>query len=113
MKKFIYKICKISEWSDAKKKRKFTGTKKDIEDGFIHFSKKKQVQSTLKKYFSNKDNLILLKVETSKLKKLIWEKSASGSVFPHLYSYLNINKIKSVYKISIKKKVYSFKKILK
>ena len=51
MKKFIYKICKTDEWTKAKKKRKFIGNKKDVKDGFIHFSKKTQVRSTLKNIF--------------------------------------------------------------
>ena len=99
MKKFIYKICKISEWTRAKKQGKFIGTKKDIEDGFIHFSKKKQVKSTLKKYFVNNNNLILLKVNTIKLDKLIYEKSTDENLFPHLYSHLSIKHVERVYKI--------------
>ncbi len=103
MKKFIYKICKTSEWTSAKKKGKFIGTKKDMEDGFIHFSKKSQVQSTLKKYFTNIDNLILLKVSTARLENLIYEKSFGNNFFPHLYSHLPFKKIKKTYKIILLK----------
>lgn len=103
MKKFIYKICKISEWSRAKKKKIFTGTKKDTEDGFIHFSNKSQVRSTLKKYFFNNDNLILIKVDVAKLEKLTYEKSPNDILFPHLYSDLHFNHVKKTYKIILKK----------
>ena len=48
---FVYKICNKSEWLIAKKNKKFAGTKEDKEDEFIHFSDKKQVQGTLKKYY--------------------------------------------------------------
>ena len=61
--KFVYKICSKSEWLVAKKNKKFIGTKKDIEDGFIHFSDKSQIQGTLNKYFSKQEDLILLKIE--------------------------------------------------
>ena len=101
--KFIYKICQISEWYNAKKKGKFTGTKKDIEDGFIHFSKKKQVQPTLEKYFINSDNLVLLKVSTAKLDSLVYEKSSNDNLFPHLYSHLPIKHIKRIFKIILLK----------
>ena len=40
MENFIYKICKEDEWNNAKKIGKFKGTKKDLIDGYIHFSKK-------------------------------------------------------------------------
>ena len=50
--KFIYKICTKSELNDAKDKQKFEGSKKDLDDGFIHFSGEEQVKETLKKYYS-------------------------------------------------------------
>ena len=103
MNKFIYKICTFSEWSNFKKKKFFYGTKIDLLDGYIHFSNKNQVKSTLKKHFFKKDKLILLKVETSKLKNLFWEKSKNRKFFPHLYSFLSLKKVKSTYKIYLKK----------
>ena len=103
MVRFVYKICKTHEWVTAQKKGKFIGTKKDLSDGFIHFSKKNQVKSTLRKYFLNEANLILLKIDTSKLNKLIFEKSNDGNFFPHLYSYLNLNHVKKKYKIILRK----------
>ena len=103
MVRFVYKICKTYEWVTAQKKGKFIGTQKDLSDGFMHFSKKTQVKSTLRKYFLNEANLILLKIDTSKLNKLIFEKSNDGNFFPHLYSYLNLNHVKKKYKIILRK----------
>ena len=68
--KFIYKICKVSEWLEAKKNKKFIGTDKDKSDGYIHFSSIDQVKSTLEKYYSNEKELILLKVKTINLEIL-------------------------------------------
>ena len=59
--KFIYKICSKKELEDAKNKNQFIGSKKDLEDGFIHFSGEEQVVGTLKKYYLNQKDLILLK----------------------------------------------------
>ena len=102
-KNFIYKICLVSEWTEAKKKLAFYGTKKDIVDGYIHFSNKNQVKLTLKKYFLNQDQLVLLKVKVSNLKHLIWEESTNGILFPHLYSFLDIKHVKNIYKITLTK----------
>ena len=44
--KFVYKICTKAEWLEAKTKGKFNGSKKDIEDGYIHFSDKEQLKGT-------------------------------------------------------------------
>jgi uncharacterized protein (DUF952 family) len=103
MEQFVYKICSESEWSSAKKKDKFKGTKKDIEDGYIHLSKKDQIRSTLAKYFFKQNKLVLIKIDNSKLQNLIWEKSTEGQLFPHLYSYLSLNQVVQEYKILFKK----------
>ena len=91
--KFIYKICTKSELNDAKDKQKFEGSKKDLDDGFIHFSGEEQVKETLKKYYSNQNDLILLKVDTLKLDNLIWEQASDGNMFPHLYSSLDLSNV--------------------
>ena len=91
--KFIYKICTKSELKDAKDKQKFEGSKKDLDDGFIHFSGEEQVKETLKKYYSNQKDLLLLKVDTLKLDHLIWEQASDGAMFPHLYSSLDISNV--------------------
>ncbi len=101
--KFIYKICTTSEWLNFKRKRIFYGTKKDLFDGYIHMSNKNQIKKTLRKHFFKKKKLILLKIKTSKLKKLIWERSTRDEFFPHLYSNLNIKNVEKFYKITLKK----------
>ena len=100
---FVYKICSKSEWLIAKQKKKFTGTTKDKEDGFIHFSDRHQVQRTLKKYYFRKKDLILLKIKTLKLDNLIWEQASNGNMFPHLYSALDLANVCNVYDIILNK----------
>jgi uncharacterized protein (DUF952 family) len=91
--KFVYKICTKSEWLEIKNKGKLTGSKKDLEDGYIHFSGSDQVAATLKKFYQNQKDLILLKVDTLKLDHLVWEQASDGAMFPHLYSPLDISNI--------------------
>jgi uncharacterized protein (DUF952 family) len=100
--KFIYKICTKSELNDAKDKQKFIGSKKDLDDGFIHFSGEEQVKETLKKYYSNQKDLLLLKVDTLKLDHLIWEQASDGHMFPHLYSSLDLSNVVEEFEISLK-----------
>ena len=103
--KYIYKICNKSEWSNFKKNKKFIGTKKDLLDGFIHLSEKKQIKTTLIKHFINKKSLVLLKIKIKNLKNLIWEKSTNGIFFPHLYSFIRLDDINNSYKIVLKKNI--------
>ena len=98
---FIYKICTKVEWTKAKNEGKFLGSKKDIEDGFIHFSSKDQLKGTLSKYFLNQKDLVLLKVEALKLNNLIYEQASDGNIFPHLYAHLDISHVYNDYEINI------------
>jgi uncharacterized protein (DUF952 family) len=90
---FDYKICTKSEWQETKKKGLLTGSKKDLEDGYIHLSADNQVAGTLKKFYQNQKDLILLKIDTLKLDHLIWEQASDGNMFPHLYSSLDISNV--------------------
>ena len=99
--KFIYKICTKLELQKSKDKGYFIGSKKDLEDGFIHFSGEEQIQGTLKKYYLNQKDLILLKVDTLKLDHLIWEQASDGNMFPHLYSSLDLNNIVKEFEIHL------------
>ena len=99
--KFIYKICSKLELEEAKTKNKFEGSKKDLEDGFIHFSGEDQVEGTLKKYYTDQKELVLLKIDTLKLDHLIWEQASDGNMFPHLYSALDISNIVDEIKITL------------
>ena len=91
--KYVYKICTYEEWEEAKKKGKYEGSKKDKEDGFIHFSDKEQLKGTFKKFFFKQKNLILLKIDALKLKNLVYEQVSDGNMFPHLYSSLDIKNV--------------------
>ena len=91
--KFIYKIIAEDELLKIKAKGTYSGSSKDLKDGFIHFSGEEQVEGTLKKYYTNQKNLKLLKVDTLKLDNLIWEQASDGNMFPHLYSSLDLSNV--------------------
>ena len=99
--KFIYKICPKSELNEAKNKSQFKGSKKDLEEGYIHFSGEDQVKGTLKKFYQNQKDLILLKVDTLKLDHLIWEQASDGNMFPHLYSSLDLSNVVEEFEINL------------
>jgi uncharacterized protein (DUF952 family) len=100
--KFVYKICTKSEWQEVKNKGQLKGSKKDLEDGYIHFSGEEQVEGTLKKFYSNQEDLILLKIDTLKLDHLLWEQASDGNMFPHLYSSLDISNVVDEFEIILK-----------
>ena len=90
---YIFKIVEKDEWNKSKEKGIYSGSSMDIKDGYIHFSEKEQIDETLKNYYSNKQNLILLKVDASKLENLLWEQASNGDMYPHLYSPLDFKNV--------------------
>ena len=99
--KYIFKIIDVKEWQKVKQSETYLGSSKDIEDGYIHFSGEDQVKGTLEKYYSKQENLVLLKVETLKLDHLIWEQASDGSMFPHLYSSLDLSNVVDEFEINL------------
>ena len=99
--KHIYKIINKNEWHKARDSGTYLGSSKDLEDGYIHFSGEEQVEGTLKKYYINQKDLVLLKVKTLKLDHLIWEQASDGNMFPHLYSPLDLSNVVEEYEISL------------
>ena len=99
--KYIFKIIDVDEWKKIKQSKVYSGSSKDIEDGYIHFSGEDQVKRTLEKYYSSQKNLVLLKVETLKLDHLIWEQASDGNMFPHLYSSLDLSNVVDEFEITL------------
>ena len=97
--KFVYKIIKNDELKKAKLSGTYSGSSKDIEDGYIHFSGQDQVEGTLQKYYKGQQNLILLKIETLNLDNLVWEQASDGNFFPHLYSSLDLANVVDEFEI--------------
>lgn len=100
---FVFKIIEKNEWKKAKKLGIYSGSTKDIEDGYIHFSEEQQVKETLNKYYKDKENLILLKVHTLNLEHLLWEQASNGDMYPHLYSPLDVKNVKDEFELILDK----------
>ena len=97
--KFVYKMINNDELKKAKLSGTYSGSYKDIEDGYIHFSGQDQVEGTLQKYYKGQQNLILLKIKTLNLDHLVWEQASDGNFFPHLYSSLDLANVVDEYEI--------------
>ena len=77
--KLIYKIASVSLWRKAQDKGRFDGA---------------PVDATAAKYFSGKDDLLLIAVDTKRLGDgLRFEPSRGGVLFPHLYSALPLDAV--------------------
>lgn len=91
---FIYKIITSLEWQAAKKQGVYKGSALDQADGYIHCSTAEQIPETLKNFFKDEVDLVLLCVDSARIEQhLKWEKSGSGKIYPHIYGPLPINAV--------------------
>ena len=93
----VYKICRAALWRQAERAGVFRGSPVDRKDGFIHFSSAEQAAETAAKHFAGERDLVLLRVDVTKLgDKLKWEPSRGGALFPHLYGDLDLKAVMQV-----------------
>jgi uncharacterized protein (DUF952 family) len=86
----VYKITPRAEWESAQREGVYRGSKDDLRDGFIHFSTKSQVSTTLLRHFSGQHDLLLISFDAARLgEALRFEVSRDGQQFPHLYGPLD------------------------
>ena len=91
----IYKILGEAEWQAAVRVGSYAGSADDARDGFIHFSTAEQVAETAAKHFAGQHDLVLVSADAENLgKRLKWEPSRGGALFPHLYSALELSAVR-------------------
>lgn len=100
----IYKIIDRDEWDAARACGRYTGSRDDKRDGFIHFSTAQQSRETAAKHFSGQNNLMLLAIDDADLKPALkWEASRAGALFPHLYAVLPVSSVKQSWPLPLNK----------
>src|ERR1700760_4417108 len=90
----IFKIVARAEWEASA--GDFEGSAHDRADGFLHFSTAGQLAETLRLYYADKDDLILVAVDADACgPALRWEHAPSrGEDFPHLFGVLSCDAMK-------------------
>ncbi len=86
---FVYRIFKKKEFKNFKKNQIFQGNRLDKNSGFIHMSKKNQIEETLNKYFKEDREVYIVEFKALDLGDLLkWERSRNDDFFPHYYGVL-------------------------
>lgn len=92
----IFKIAQADEWREAERLGHYAGSTKDLTDGFIHFSTAAQLAETLRRYYADANDLVLIAVDESALGAALKREHAPsrGEDFPHLYAPLLLSAVK-------------------
>ena len=96
----IYHIVSAADWTKFNGQPDYEAASLQTE-GFIHLSQQGQVAGTLRRYYQDVPNLLLLHVDTDKLThELKYEPSRNTELFPHLYGPLNKDAIVQIERIN-------------
>lgn len=92
----IYHIVLPAVWEKFKTRPSYQAESLQTE-GFIHCSYKNQIDDVLKRYYSKAARVLILKIDTDKLRsKFVEEPSTGGEIYPHIYGRLNHNAVVSI-----------------
>lgn len=113
---FLYKILSYKNWQASVARNTVILTSDD--DEFIHFSMEEQLDRILNKYWSHAPQVVILKINTSKLiGELVFESNPGGvAKYYHLYKgyipFESILEAKTIFKEPLKKKEATSLKIV-
>ncbi len=89
----IYHITTNENWEKYRTRPSYQ-TESLATEGFIHCSYENQLEGVLKRYYSGQKSVLILTIDTDKLRsKLVEEPSTGGEIYPHLYGRLNHNAV--------------------
>lgn len=82
----IFHLIEKEVWEASPKALPYAPTSLE-QEGFIHFSTRTQLPTTLSRYYADNDAILALEVPVTNLPAgaLRWEESHPGESFPHLY----------------------------
>lgn len=97
-------ICHITtsaHWQKAIK-RGFYETDSLQSEGFIHCCKKEQVDSVIKRYYSEIKHLMIIDINEARLSSdIVYELSpAVDEMFPHVYGVINLDAVETIHPVT-------------
>jgi len=93
---FIYHVVLPEVWQRFENRPSYQPESLATE-GFIHCSFPDQLDGVLRRYYSDAERVLILKIDTEKLMaKLVKEPSTNDELYPHIYGRLNQNAVVEV-----------------
>ncbi len=89
----IFHITPRQDWEKASSAGIYSAESLELE-GFIHCSKESQIVRTANVWFKNQTDLLLLFIDSDKVKSEIrYDIVSENEAFPHIYGILNTNAV--------------------
>lgn len=91
----VYHLISESDWRAISQKTHYS-PESLAKEGFIHFSLPPQLAGVVSRFYSGCKDLLVLKIDVSKVPGEFIFEEADGSQYPHLYQPLNLDAVVDV-----------------
>lgn len=91
----IYHITSAADWQRAQEEGSYQADSLKSE-GFIHCSKRAQVEATADRYYHGMHGLVLLSIDADQVLPEIRFEPSHGEEYPHIYGPLNLGAVVAV-----------------
>lgn len=97
----IYKVLTKEQWAAAEA-GELVRAPVDVEDGYVHFSTRSQLQETLAKWFKGIEGCVLASFDADVFEDYLkWEKARGGDKFPHVYGDVRASQAMSIWLLEL------------
>ena len=91
----LFHITTPAEWSAAVELGLYRAPSLDT-DGFIHLSTEAQWRGVVQRFYRDRDDLVLLVIDSDQLSAEVRHEWADDDAFPHLYGPLDLDAVVEV-----------------
>lgn len=89
-----YKVLTGAQMAALESNGTFAGAPVDLADGYIHLSTAAQLDETVARHFTGRDDLHVAAVDLASLDDTVkWEPSRGGDLFPHVHGPLPLSAV--------------------
>jgi len=88
----IFHITTAEAWAAASTQGTYRGDTLASE-GFVHCSLAEQVEAVANAYYAGPTDLVLLRIERSRVTAEARDETSGGDLFPHIYGPLNLEAV--------------------
>lgn len=91
----IYHIISPQDW-EAVRTSEFFSVPSLSEEGFIHCCFEDQIDAVIARYYSDREELVILEIDAGSLSsKLVCEPSTGGETYPHVYGPIDVGAVRN------------------
>ncbi len=96
----LFHLATRAEWLAAQVRGRYEAESLHTE-GFIHLSTASQLESTARRHYAGRDDMVVLEIDPERLSWDLRYEESHGELYPHLYGPVDLPAVMSVQTFSV------------